>query len=914
MSGVNVFRRLLWAAIVPCLVGQAFASSEPRLPLEQAAQKGDLELAKSLLAEGQSEYARSSALDLAIQAGHDEIIDLLIASGTKGALWRAAEKGDAKLVERLLAKGQDQTAYDAALRSAARLGNRQIAELVLAKGANVNAKLGSEFTPLFFAAAGERNYDAFARFSGLPLDHFPERMRKARDRNSLDSILEAMNRRGGINTMAETKAVKPPPVPLDLVELLIQHGADVNAAGGACGLGALHYAIYGGDTEVIKLLLDHGARVTPLLVSGRLPSRYIAPLHLAAYYGELAICELLIERGAEVNARAPGKDVTGWAHGVLQTPLHYAVDSGNAKLVEMLIDRGADVNAADGSGETPLHLATRGKEQAVVEVLLSHGAKVDAMDKYNQTPLYWAVQRRNASFVQLLVSHGAKADVENNTGETPTSLAVRDGSNEIVKLLTPGPAATTPHVAANMGDVETLARLIEAGANVNDVDAQGQTVLHAAVRAGQVSAVEWLLAHGADPNRADKVGLTPLLTALHIAQDFSFSKDPNEVARFNALKAKQKQVLTLLISRGAEPGFRYGIPKQTVQSHAAMMADLIVDGGDNLEPSTDTQGTLLHRAAWWGREKTVQALLELGADVNAVDGMGATPLQAATQSGSTRYWDVIGGPHVAVFELLIKHGAQVNARNVQNETPLHGAASRGDVNAVGLLIRHGANVNASDNTGCTPLHKATEHGAVDVMALLVEHGADPNAIDKEGNTPLLLLLGSYQLGREERKGRIIDYATQLIAKGVRLDVQNREGATALHKAAALGSPALLEVMLNRGASVNGTSSKGWTALHSAVSSGNMACVEMLLKHGAKANGLGVQPGNLRLPMFSERTGTPLQIAASHGYNDIIRLLLAAGADVNARDAEGLTALDLARRSDHPSTVKLLLDNGAKGTR
>jgi ankyrin repeat protein len=911
MSGVNVFRRLLWAAIPLCLIGRAFGSygsSEPRLPLEQAAQRGDLGLTKSLLAEGQREYVRNSALVFAIQAGHYDIIDLLIANGAVGALWRAAEKGDVKLVEHLLTKQQNQTAYDAALRSAAQMGHKQIAELVLARGANVDAWLGSGFTPLFFAVAGEYDHRAIQDFSSLPLDNFPERMRKARDRDSLDAMFEDLNLKSTIDTNAETKPAEPPPIPHDLVELLVQHGADVNARGGPSNMTVLHYAIYGGDKEVIELLLDHGAQVNPPLVSGRLPFRYIAPLHLAAYYGELAICELLIDHGAEVNARAPS-ETASWGHGELQTPLHYSVDSGNPRLVEMLINRGADINAVDSMGWTPLHLAARGKEQSVVEVLLSHGAQVDARDKYGATPLYWAVELRNTSVVQLLLSHGAKADVKNSRGETPISLAVRAGSNEMVKLLTAGSEPTTAHVAANMGDVETLARLLDAGANVNDLDAQGQTPLHAAVRAGQVPAIEWLLAHGADPNLADKDELTPLLTALHIAQDFSFSKDPNEVARFNALKAKQKRILALLISRGAEPDFRYGIPKETVRSHAAMMADLMVAAGPNLE-FPDKQATLLHRAAWWGEGKTVEALLELGADVNAIDRMGGTALHAAIQRGSTRYWDVIHGPNVPVLELLIKHGAQVNVRNLQNETPLHGAASYGNANAVELLLRNGADVKALDNAGRTPLHEAAECGAVNVMGMLIEHGADPNGADREGDTPLLVLLGSHSLS----KGRMIDYATQLIGRGVRLNVQNREGATALQKAAALGSPALLEAMLNRGAGVNTSSSGGWTALHSAVSSGNAACVELLLKHGAKPDGLGRQPGNTRLPMFPERTGTPLQIASSHGYNDIIQLLIAAGADINAKDADAHTPLDLARQNDQPSTVKLLLDNGATGAR
>jgi ankyrin repeat protein len=367
--------------------------------------------------------------------------------------------------------------------------------------------------------------------------------------------------------------------------------------------------------------------------------------------------------------------------------------------------------------------------------------------------------------------------------------------------------------------------------------------------------------------------------------------------------------LALLIGLGATPRFSYGIPRETVLAHPAKVADLMIDAGLNFG-SYDSKATLLHRAAWWGHKEVVEDLIELGANVNAVDGVGGTPLHAAIQSGCTRYLDVIHGPYADVLEVLIQHGAHVNATNNWNMTPLHGAAGYGDVNAVELLIKYGADVNIISKTGQSPLHSATLRGSTDVMALLITQGADPNIVDNEGNTPLQLLLFFYQ-GMQDRAGmEIRDYIIKLVRQGVKVDVQNYQGVTPLQQAAALGYPDLVEAFLIRGAPVTPKATTGWTALHSAVASGNAKCVKMLLERNAKINIPGTLPDMIRLPRFRWPARTPLHIAISQRDNTIVSLLIAAGADVNAIDGYQKTPLQLAIDINNLEAVKLLRDSGA----
>ena len=878
--------KFILVLIVFSLAVQVLGSSKPKYPIEQAAQEGDVKLLKDLLVRGQSQYQRDSALRFAIRAGHIEIAELLISHGARFALLKAAEEGNIKLVKHFLGQGHKKNTCDSALHGAVRNGHKQIVELLLSHGADVNSLRWGDFTPLFYAVTIGGDIDVLNQFTNSLLSPTSKESRESRVKKQSPATQKEY---------------------LDIVKLLINHGADVNIKTNQLEFVPLHYAIFGGNVEIVETLLNKGAEVNPETQTAKISSRYVTPLHLAVHYNDLAICEHLLQRGAKVDSQMPTE--SSWMYAARQTPLHFAAYSRNTKLVALMIKHGAEINATDHYGRTPLHCAVQRKDRAITKLLLSHGADINATDHYGNKPLHDAAENQDLIIVRMLLSHGADSNPTNLEGRTPTSIAEHNGNTEIVKLLTAKHSQTTIYSAANMGDIDTMDQLIKTGLNVNKKDIHGNTAMHAAITAGQIPSVKWLLDHGAEPNCPENKYMAPLSVSLRIAQTFSFSSDPNEVARFNTIKSKQREIMTLLIRHGASPGFAYGIPRKTVLSHPIKVAELLIDAGPNFEPC-DSKATLLHRAAWWGHKEVVEDLIELGADVNAVDGVGGTPLHAAIQSGCTRYWDVIHGPYVDVLEVLVQHGAQVNATNNRNITPLHGAAGYGDVNAVELLIDYGANVNVTSGTNQTPLHMAAIRGSTDVMALLMARGADPNIRDNEGNTLLFLLLSSFQLTRDQVQKGVIDYAIELVRQGVLVDIRNDQGVTPLQQAAALGHPDLLKVILARGAPVNLKSTTGWTALHSAVASGNSECVEMLLKYNAQGNILGTLPDIIRLPRRIWPAQTPLHIAIYQRYNTVIPLLIASGSDVNAVDGNQNTPLQIAIKINNLEAVKLLRESGA----
>lgn len=121
----------------------------------------------------------------------------------------------------------------------------------------------------------------------------------------------------------------------------------------------------------------------------------------------------------------------------------------------------------------------------------------------------------------------------------------------------------------------------------------------------------------------------------------------------------------------------------------------------------------------------VKILLDRGAEVNARDEHGWTPLHHAASRDA-----------VSILQLLLDKGADVNSKTVEGATPLHVAAASGSLNTISLLLAKGVDINARDNSGRTPLHYAAAKGSLATVKLLLKHKADPNAKDAEGRTPL----------------------------------------------------------------------------------------------------------------------------------------------------------------------------------
>lgn len=243
----------------------------------------------------------------------------------------------------------------------------------------------------------------------------------------------------------------------------------------------------------------------------------------------------------------------------------------------------------------------------------------------------------------------------------------------------------------------------------------------------------------------------------------------------------------------------------------------------------------------------------------------------------------------ATLRALLDAGrVEVDAPEPDGATALQWAVHRDDPGMVELLIGAGADVNLTNDYGVTPLSLACTNGSAEVVARLLDAGADPE-VRTEGETALMTAV---------RTGSV-DVVELLIARGA--DVGARElasGQTLLMMAAAEMHPALVRLLLARGADVHARSVVGFTPLLFAVRAGDLESVRLLIGAGAGADerlpSVGGAPGAPPAGTAGEDDGAPrgttaLVLAIGNAHYELAQYLLEQGADPNA-DSEGQTAL------------------------
>ena len=256
--------------------------------------------------------------------------------------------------------------------------------------------------------------------------------------------------------------------PIELVEHLIDSGAEVNGKEGTvgkCRRTALEAAAHAGNEEAVRLLIAKGAKVHAV-------SEYHGSALQAAVHGSRsntkAVVELLLQKGADVNA------LGGYYCNALQT----AAGFSSPDVIELLLDNGADVNAQGGYYGNALQAACENIpwSEEVVQMLLSRGADVNAPLGHYGSPLQSAAASGSATVFRMLWDKGARADIKGGYHQNMIEAAGFGGNREIVQ------------------------HLLDSGADINERGGKYGTALQAAVFCGSESFVEFLLDKGADVN------------------------------------------------------------------------------------------------------------------------------------------------------------------------------------------------------------------------------------------------------------------------------------------------------------------------------------------------------------------------------------------------------------------------------
>jgi ankyrin repeat protein len=443
---------------------------------------------------------------------------------------------------------------------------------------------------------------------------------------------------------------------------------------------------------------------------------------------------------------------------------------------------------------------------------------------------------------------------------------------------TQGDKATALHWAVHLDDAAMVGALLSAGARANSADDTGVTPLYLACLNRNARMVETLLEAGANPNAALAGGETVLMTCSRTGEPAAVRallargaavnvKEPahQQTALMWAASESHPQVVAALLERGADVRARSRSYTQTVTSEVTQRA-----GREELNYTVPRGGsTALLFAARSGDRESARVLIAAGADVNDALPDGASALIVAAHSG-----------HGQVAALLLEAGANPNRDSV-GYTALHAAVLRSDLALVKALLTRGANPNApltrgtpvrrnsqdfelpKTLLGATPYLLAARFLEPDIMRALAAAGADTRQPMKDGATPLMAAagIGIAAAAQDEKRGT--DRRGLAILDGGTIEPESRVLET-------------VTVALTLGSTIDAVNPAGDTALH---------------------------------------------VAAAQGYDSVVAALARGGANVNLRNARGLTPLGALTRgatgkttenveSPRQSTIDLLRTLGA----
>lgn len=642
----------------------------------------------------------------------------------------------------------------------------------------------------------------------------------------------------------------------------------------------------------------------------------------ATRHGDIARALALVEAGADPNTAPPPGDRD-------QRPvLMLAALLPDPHLLRALIAKGADVNRANG-GLTPLLAATRdswhGRADAVM-TLLSNGASPLVSDADGNTPLHGAVLSGEPTVAAMLLDAGATVDALNKAGASPLSIACRAANWPLAQFLLdrgakPSPANGEPALVAAAGiaddDVTGVKMLLKHRAAVNGVDAKHRSALMAAAAEGHEQIARALRIAGADVNLVDQHGSTALMEASRAGAVGVVQLLADAQADARARDQHGRDALTLAC--------------QSPHAQAETVRALLALGAEPKTPGSDGRSALDHAAAS-GRWDLVALLdpdtpLPASLNLDAISEGADTPahLLDALRFG---HWAIVSS-----FTSRVRDWSQAELAQLYLDLAEPGLSA-----ARRWLLDHGLHAEArlqpqliddgdSEHPTLPPLGRRLFDALLPLLPDSTEAIAD---LLDAGASPAGAGLLAQALNRLHHSPQAAALPLALLERGADPFGPDERDRTPLHLAAVNGQAALLQALLSRGCNPNSRDGNGRTPLFAALEHGAAALplVRALVAHGADAEAVdanGETPLGLALehPELErwldwndwQRPRRPLRAddvihATTLGADIAVRRLLELDFPVDARDAQGATALLHACGAGHREVAITLIEAGA----
>jgi ankyrin repeat protein len=668
------------------------------------------------------------------------------------------------------------------------------------------------------------------------------------------------------------------------------------------------------------------------------------------------ILDVLIDHGADYDAFA-------------------ATALGDAAQANKLIAQNKNVvQTRDCQGETPLHWAIHTEQPAMAALWISAGVPLNVTNDAGQTALHLAASAGNADDVKNLLAARASTGIRDTNGWTALDAAIQNQQSDCIHLLLPeNPAATHPerglsmslHEAAAAGNIAALAALVETETHLEARNELGLTPLQVAVTKGHLAAAALLVDKGADVNVRDPAG-NSLLHQILLQERLTIydrppthwlervGQDPGKKLYVQYLTVGQYeqgpnpllQAASFLLACGADATAKNkagDTPMQLIADQKTgrgvfffdndreKLLQLLSVHGGNVDARDADGNTALHRLCTGyydvNKVESMASLIAAGANVNATNNLGQTPLHVAAQNIGG--WDNNDPPVNEPFQLLIYKKADVNARDNQGRTPLDVLAAADTSfkeEAVALLIKAGAKANQTNPGGATALYQviaAHQPFSQGTVKSLLDSGASPNARDEQGRTPVHMALTG------EWPWNSAGESLQLLAKtGADFSARDNDGKTPLHYLAALGGqmPMIFihgvdQIFVDAKVDFQARDNEGNTPAIIAAKTGTKDVFDWLVKQGADLDLTNNQGETARLLLAHQKDSFPrsgpgnaetdiFQAAREGNIDAATRLLKADPTLVNQTNQYQQTPLRLAVTLHQTNLAGFLESRGA----
>lgn len=556
--------------------------------------------------------------------------------------------------------------------------------------------------------------------------------------------------------------------------------------------------------------------------------------------------------------------------------LRFSCNKGDIDKVEELISVGAEINGKDSNGKTPLINAIIGNNIEIMRLLMKSGASVTSVDEYGKTPLIHAIINNNIEAMRILLNNiNVKINKAYGLGKKPIDYAIEQNNIETIYLLLERNVelefvrdVILLRYASEIGHFETVKILLENyNTTIETKDNKERTPLFLASKNGNLEIVDYLLEKGADIEARDKEDRTCLMNAskegrLNIVE-FLLEKGANieekdkrgNTPLIHASRESHLNIIKLLLEKGANP--------KTVNKAGYNILDIAVNESPNKELVLFLLDNVF--SLDFENEELIEKLTKL---------IFNSPVK--TLNDALLHYQKL-------FTVLMNH--IVERDYITNES----------MDVINFFIKYGYTKNISyenyyymlaniipEKISSSPEY--TEY-RVEIIKLFIENDV---IIDKEN-----LIQDLIAITIKCQNLKLLKY---LIEKGAQVDIEDNKGNLPIFVASRQEDVNIIKYLLEKGAAVDVKDKYGRTSVHYAANSNNEKVLEFFILEK-----------NLEVNSKDYKNKTPLHYASSSVVSEV---LIKNGANMEAKDDEGNTPLDIAIECNLLCKTKYLLENGA----